>query len=106
MKQKHYSVLAAAIVTCAALLASAAMAEDRQHQDQDRGDRLARMQQHLGLSDDQVAEIRGIRKNGGSREDVRVILNDSQRAQFDEHHANRRGRQGEGKRHGERPPQQ
>ena len=104
MKQKHFSVLLAAIVTGGALLASAAMAEDRQGQG--RGDRMARMQQHLELSDDQVSEIRSIRENGGSRDDVRAILNDTQRAQLDEHRANHRGRHGEGKRGGERPPQQ
>ena len=108
MKQKHFSVLLAAILTGGALLASATMAEDRQGkgQGQGRGDRMARMQQHLDLSDDQVSEIRSIRENGGSRDDVRGILNDTQRAQFDEHRANHRGRHGGGQRSGERPPQQ
>lgn len=48
------------------------------------GDKLARMQQHLGLSDEQVAEMRTIRDNGGSREEMNAVLTDEQRAQLDQ----------------------
>jgi Spy/CpxP family protein refolding chaperone len=49
------------------------------------GGRLQRMQQHLNLSDEQVSEIRSIKQNGGSREDVRAVLNDEQRAMMKQH---------------------
>ena len=48
------------------------------------GDRIARMQQHLGLSDEQVAEMREIRENGGTREAMHAVLTDDQRAQLDQ----------------------
>ena len=46
----------------------------------------------FSLSDEQAAEIREIRANGGSREDVRAVLTDEQRVLMDEHRANRQGR--------------
>ena len=57
-----------------------------------RSPRMAHLQQALGLSDEQAAEIREIRANGGSREDVRAVLTDEQRVIMDEHRANRQGR--------------
>ena len=57
-----------------------------------RSPRMAHLQQALGLSDEQAAEIREIRANGGSREDVRAVLTDEQRVLMDEHRANRQGR--------------
>ena len=68
-------------------------------QGQQRAQRMQRMQEHLQLSDTQVAEIRSIRENGGSREDVRAVLTDEQRTLMKEHRAKR----GE-KKHGQRPP--
>ena len=76
------------VLACSSL----AMAGDRGG-DGRGGDRLARMQQHLSLTDAQVEEIRAIRENGGSREDVRAILSDEQRAMIEEHRA-RRGERG------------
>lgn len=54
--------------------------------------RMAHLQQGLGLSDEQAARIRDIRANGGSREDIRAVLTDEQRALMDEHRAQRQGR--------------
>ena len=54
------------------------------------GDRLARMQQHLGLSDDQVSQIRDIRANGGGREEVSQVLTEEQRTQLEEHRSEHR----------------
>jgi len=60
-------------------------------------DRLARMQQHLDLTDEQVVQIREIRENGGSREDVHAVLTDDQRNQLEQ----MRQRHGGKGRHGE-----
>ncbi|MEH6637488.1 MAG: hypothetical protein V7700_18365 [Halioglobus sp.] len=57
-----------------------------------REDRAARMQQHLGLSDTQVAEIREIREAGGSREDIRAVLTPEQQTQFDEARSKHKGK--------------
>jgi Spy/CpxP family protein refolding chaperone len=54
--------------------------------------RLGRMQEHLGLSDDQVAEMKAIRESGGSREDVHAVLTDEQRDQLAELRAAHPGR--------------
>ena len=64
------------------------------------GDHFARMQEHLGLSDDQVSQMREIRANGGSREEVRGVLTDSQAEQLRQHREARRaegGGRGKGK---------
>jgi len=63
---------------------------------QGQGQRMARMQENLDLSQEQMEQIRSIRENGGSREDFRAVLNDEQRTKLDEHRAARQG-QGGGK---------
>ena len=45
---------------------------------QGKGDRLARMQQNLDLSDEQVAQIRQIRDNRGGKEQMLAVLTDEQ----------------------------
>ncbi len=94
-------------LTLGLLLVAGSAWADRPEGGQDqgkRGDRIARMQQHLGLSDDQVSQMKDIRANGGSREDMRAVLSDDQQAQMREmrkqHHARH---DGEG---GRRPPPQ
>ena len=69
---------------------------------QGRSPRVSHLQQALGLSDEQAAEIREIRATGGNRDDVRAVLTDEQRILMDEHRANRHGRR-DGS-HGARPP--
>lgn len=63
--------------------------------------RMQRMQQHLGLSDAQISQMREIRENGGSREDMRAVLSDEQRSTLQKHRAQRggkgQGRQGQGR---------
>ena len=44
------------------------------------GNREAKMQQRLGLTDEQIARMKEIRQNGGSKEDMRAVLTDEQRA--------------------------
>ncbi len=74
------------------------------------GDRMARMQEHLGLSEEQVAQIREIRENGGNREEIRAVFSDEQRELLKERRAQMkarggkgRGGKGHGRRHGHPP---
>jgi len=56
-----------------------------QGQKQSRGgDHLVRMQKNLGLTDQQVTQMRQIRENGGSREEMRTVLTDEQRVLMQE----------------------
>ena len=65
--------------------------------------RMAHIQQSLGLSQDQVEQIREIRRNGGGRDEIRGVLTEEQRTMMDEHRAARQGRgQGPGYRQGNR----
>ena len=60
--------------------------------------KLARMQEHLNLSDAQVEQIRAIHEQGGGREEVRDVLTEEQQ---------QLAREMRGKRKGEhRPPPQ
>ena len=103
------------IVTLVALLAATAFAGHKeggkpQHQNGDRqgqgegrrggGDRMTRMQERLGLSDDQVIQMKEIRESGGSRKDMRTVLTEDQRAQIDAHRAQRKRQDGEARAHG------
>ena len=74
------------------------------------GDRMARMQEHLGLSDAQVEQIREIRANGGGREEIRAVFTDEQRELIKERRAqmkagggNGRGSKGHGQGRGHKP---
>lgn len=53
--------------------------------------RMSHMQDALGLSDTQVQQIRDIRANGGTRDDVRSVLTEEQRTMMDTHRARRQG---------------
>ena len=76
------------------------------------GDRMARMQEHLGLSDEQMQQMREIRENGGGREEMRTVFTDEQRALMKERGAQMeasggKGRGGKGRGYGEpRSPDQ
>ena len=66
-------------------------------------ERRARMQERLGLTEVQMEQMREIRQNGGSREDMRAVLTDEQIGILDEMRANRKGQgqnrgQGKGRR--------
>ncbi len=60
------------------------------------GDRMARMQENLGLSDQQVAEMRRIRDDGGGRDQILAVLTDDQRAHMEQRRAEMKER-GKGK---------
>ena len=67
-----------------------------------KGQRMARMQQELGLSQEQMDQMREIRENGGGRDEMRAVLTEEQRSQLDERRA---ARQGQGRGDGTRRPQ-
>ena len=54
--------------------------------------RMQRMQQHLGLSDDQMSQMREIKANGGGREEMRGVLNEEQQAKMREHRKAKKAR--------------
>ena len=93
----------ALILTLGLAVASAATFAGDSERKRGGGDRMARMQEHLGLSDEQMQQMREIRLNGGSREDIRAILTDEQRAIMEEHRAQRRQGQGGRQGHGHPP---
>lgn len=105
---------AALILIPGLLLAAVALAEPPEGQrggpptDEQRAERLARMQESLGLSDAQVRQIREIREQGGSREDIHAVLTEEQRNVMKERRAQHRGqggKQGQGGPHGRGGPQ-
>ena len=52
--------------------------------EEERAQRLERMQVHLQLSDEQVAQIQQIRADGGGRDEIRAVLSEDQQAKLDE----------------------
>ena len=65
------------LILAMAMASGATLADDEQGK-QGKGDRMARMQQNLDLSDEQVAQIRQIRDNGGGKEEILAVLTDEQ----------------------------
>jgi Spy/CpxP family protein refolding chaperone len=86
----------ALVMTLAAATALAGPPEGRGDPEQ----RLAKMQQQLSLSDEQVQQIRENHANGGGREGMREILTENQREQFQQM---RREHKGKGNGKGGRP---
>ena len=73
--------LAAALVVASALTLAESDGEGR-HKNHQR--HAAHLQEKFGVSDEQLSQMRGIRENGGSREEARAVLTDSQREQMDQ----------------------
>jgi len=48
-----------------------------------QGKGATRMKKKLGLSDEQVAQVKEIQEAGGSREEIRAVLTPEQQAKFD-----------------------
>ena len=74
------------LILCMAMISAVTFADDEKGK-QDSDDRMAKMQQNLGLSDGQVAEIRHIRDSGGSREEIMAVLTEEQLASMKERRA-------------------
>ncbi len=73
--------------TACALSLTAAMAHAGKGppaSEEERAARMERMKQHLQLSDEQVAEMRRIREEGGGRKEMRAVLTDDQREKWDQ----------------------
>ncbi len=90
----------ALILTLSLAVASAAAFAGDHEGKRGSGDRMARMQESLGLSDDQMEQMREIRKNGGSREEMHAVLTDEQRALMEERRGQWQGRRGKRGDHG------
>ena len=57
----------------------------------DRAEHWARMQQELGLSDEQKEQIREIREQGGSREEIHSVLTEEQLSKMQEMRESHKG---------------
>ena len=68
------------------------------------GDRMAQMQKNLGLSDQQVAQIRQIRDNGGGRKEMLAVLTPEQLEEMKKRRAEMKGKRGKGGKDGRRVP--
>jgi Spy/CpxP family protein refolding chaperone len=55
----------------------------REEHQGEREERKAHMQEYLGLSDEQKTKMAEIRKQGGSRDEMRAVLTPEQQAKFD-----------------------
>jgi Spy/CpxP family protein refolding chaperone len=60
--------------------------------------KLERMQNNLGLTDEQLDQMRDIRQEGGSREDMNAVLNPEQRAKAAKLRKTHKGKGGDRKR--------
>ena len=58
--------------------------------------RLERMKSHLELTDEQVAEIKQIRAEGGGREEIRGALTNEQQEKWDKHRQAHKGKHQKG----------
>lgn len=58
-------------------------AQLRHSQKGDRAARQARVQQELGISDEQMEKMNAIKRNGGTLEEMRAVLTPEQQAKFD-----------------------
>ncbi|MEH6593192.1 MAG: hypothetical protein V7746_23175 [Halioglobus sp.] len=54
----------------------------REGHEGNREQRIARMQKHLDLSDEQVVKMHQILEEGGSREEIQAVLTDEQRTKL------------------------
>ena len=102
MKKVFVLVLVLAISISFSVVAGQADEEGSKGQ-RGAGDRAARIQKDLGLSEEQMQQLRAIRKNGGSREEMRSVLNDEQRAIVNERRSKKQGqgKNGKGTGHGQ-----
>jgi hypothetical protein len=78
------------LILVMAMAPAAALADDEKN-NSPMSDRMERMQKNLGLSDEQVAQIRQIRDNGGSKEEILAVLSDEQRELMKKRRAEMKG---------------
>lgn len=65
------------LIVCLIMTSVAALAADEKAK-QGNSDRMAQMQKNLGLTDQQVAEIRRIRDAGGGKDEIMAVLTEQQ----------------------------
>jgi Spy/CpxP family protein refolding chaperone len=61
------------------------MASIRANNEGRRTKRMARMQTHLELTDEQVEQMREVHEQGGNRKDIQAILTEEQKAKMAQH---------------------
>ena len=77
---KTFTALALAALLISSPLAYAGEGQGKGRHQQ----RAAHMQEKFGVTDEQLAEMRRIRQEGGSREEIRQVLTEDQRRQMKE----------------------
>tara|TARA_R110002073_G_C9253226_1_gene562745 strand:+ start:161 stop:604 length:444 start_codon:yes stop_codon:yes gene_type:complete len=75
-----------------AVLTPEQQAQAAQLRKEHKGGRGAQMQQALGLTEQQMAEIQKIRQDGGSREDIRAVLTSEQQSKLEAMRGSREGK--------------
>ncbi len=85
------------LILCLTMTSSVTFAQDKRGE-QGNGDRMARMQKNLDLTDQQVTEIRRIRDSGGRKEEIMAVLTEEQLAIMRERRAKMKGKGRKGKR--------
>jgi len=98
MKKILILILATAMASAASFAGDEQTKQGDEQSKQGNGDRMARMQQNLGLSDQQVAQIRQIRDDGGGKEEMLEVLTDEQRAIMKQRRAEMKGKGRKGRR--------
>jgi len=56
----------------------------------DRGKRMVHMKEQLGLSDEQVAQIKEIKESGGSKDAIRAVLTPEQQTKYEDMRSKRK----------------
>ena len=85
------------LVLCLAMTTAVTFADEEKSK-QGNGDRMAKMQQNLGLNDEQVAQMRQIRDNGGSKEEILAVLTEDQLEIMKKRRAEMKGKGRKGRR--------
>jgi len=85
------------LILAMAMVSGAAFAGDKAGK-RSGEDRLAKMQQNLDLSDEQVAQLRQIRDNGGNKEQILAVLTDEQLETMKKRRAQMKGKGRKGRR--------
>ncbi|MEH6608481.1 MAG: hypothetical protein V7696_03855 [Halioglobus sp.] len=94
MKLRIVPIVAALVVASSLALAESDSNGSGKHKNHQR--HATHLQEKFGVSDDQLSQMREIRENGGSREDARAVLSDSQQDQMDQwRQDNPRGHKGQ-----------
>ncbi len=83
------------VLIFAMAMASATTIAEEEENNSAMSDRMAQMQKNLGLSDEQVAQIRQIRDNGGGKEEILAVLTDEQLTLFKKRRAEKKGKGGD-----------